>query len=181
MWASKGNLTQLPIQSGKRPNGRIGNMSENESEVADAFTANEPEIKGFVAEIAQAERGIAEHQAGIMALTVTLVIAYYHLGKLLMSLPGATATLKKANDNASPAADAGVNPGSVQCHPLTIKVKLTNLSSGTYQSRPQVNPGEPVPYGLAGYIYGIEAIPQIKEPSRSWNRRFRMCAPSGIV
>ena len=64
------------------------------------------------------------------------------------------------NDNASPAADTGVNPGSVQCHPLTIKVKLTNLSSGAYQSRPQVNPGEPVPYGLAGYIYGIEAIPQ---------------------
>ncbi|MGA2540173.1 MAG: hypothetical protein ABSG78_01285 [Verrucomicrobiota bacterium] len=63
-------------------------------------------------------------------------------------------------DNASPAADTSVNPGTVQCHPLTIKVKLTNLSSGTYQSRQQVNPGEPVPYGLAGYVYGIEAIRQ---------------------
>ncbi len=63
-------------------------------------------------------------------------------------------------DNASPAADPDVNPGTVQCHPLTIKVKLTNLSSGTYQSRPQVNPGEPVPYGLPGYIYAIESIPQ---------------------
>lgn len=64
-------------------------------------------------------------------------------------------------DNASPAADTGVNPGTVACHPLTIKVKLTNLGSGTYQSQPALtNLGEPVPYGLAGYIYGIERIPQ---------------------
>ena len=63
-------------------------------------------------------------------------------------------------DNASPAGDSSVNPGTVQCHPLRIKVKLTNLGTGTYNSVPQVTPGEPVPYGLPGYIYAIESIPQ---------------------
>ncbi len=63
-------------------------------------------------------------------------------------------------DNISPAADAAVNAGNVACHPLTIKLKLTNLSTGTFNSIPQVTPGEPVPYGLAGYIFAIEQIPQ---------------------
>jgi hypothetical protein len=64
-------------------------------------------------------------------------------------------------DNASPAADNAVNPGTVQCHTKTIKVKLTNLASGTYTSQTIItDPGEPIPYGLAGYVYGIEAIPQ---------------------
>ena len=71
-------------------------MSENESEVADAFDANETKIKAFVAEIVEAEGGIADHQAGIVILTAMLIVAYYRLGKLLMALPGATATLKKA-------------------------------------------------------------------------------------
>jgi len=64
-------------------------------------------------------------------------------------------------DNASPAADTAVNTGTVQCHTKTIKVKLTNLCSGSYWSQAIItNPGEPIPYGLAGYIYRIEAIPQ---------------------
>jgi hypothetical protein len=54
-----------------------------------------------------------------------------------------------------------VNTSSVQYHPYTCKVKLTNLSSGTYQSSPQITQvPEPVPYGLPGYIYAIESIPQ---------------------
>jgi hypothetical protein len=65
------------------------------------------------------------------------------------------------SDNASPSADTAVNTGTVQCHTKTIRVKLTNLASGTYQSQAVVtNPGEPIPYGLAGYIYAIESIPQ---------------------
>jgi len=65
------------------------------------------------------------------------------------------------NDNASPAADTPVNTGTVQCHTKTIKVKLTNLSSGLYSSQAIItNPGEPIPYGLAGYVYGIETIRQ---------------------
>jgi hypothetical protein len=64
-------------------------------------------------------------------------------------------------DNASPATDTAVNTGTVQCHTRTIKVKLTNLTSGTYQSQAVItDAGEPIPYGLAGYIYGIETIPQ---------------------
>jgi hypothetical protein len=63
-------------------------------------------------------------------------------------------------DNAATTGDTTVNPGSAACHQKTIKVRLTNLSSGTYQSRPQVIFGEPVPYGLPSYIFGIEAIPQ---------------------
>ena len=63
-------------------------------------------------------------------------------------------------DNASDTGTA-VNGGTVACHPLTIKVKLTNLTSGTYASAPYLTGvGEPIPYGLPGYIYGIEAIPQ---------------------
>ena len=63
-------------------------------------------------------------------------------------------------DNASDTSTA-VNAGTVQCHPLTIKVKLTNLSSGTYTSAPYLTGlAEPVPYGLPGYIYAIESIPQ---------------------
>jgi hypothetical protein len=63
-------------------------------------------------------------------------------------------------DNASPGTDTAVNGGNVACHPLTIKLKLTNLTTGTYNSIPQVTPGEPVPYGLPGYIFALEQIPQ---------------------
>ena len=64
------------------------------------------------------------------------------------------------SDNAATTGDTAVNPGSAACHQKTIKVRLTNLSSGTYQSRPEVTFGEPVPYGLPGYIFAIENIPQ---------------------
>jgi hypothetical protein len=64
-------------------------------------------------------------------------------------------------DNASPAGAAAVNPGTIACHTKTIKVKLTNLTSGTYHSQVVITAtGEPLPIGLAGYIYGIERIPQ---------------------
>ena len=64
-------------------------------------------------------------------------------------------------DNSSDSADTAVNTGTVQCHPLTIKVKLTNLTTGAYESEPYLTAvAEPVPYGLPGYIYGIESIPQ---------------------
>ena len=64
-------------------------------------------------------------------------------------------------DNASAAADTAVNPGTVQCHPKTIKLKLTNLASGAYQSQAWLtSQADPVPYGLAGYIYAPATIPQ---------------------
>ena len=69
----------------------------NENELLDAaLTVKDGEIKAVVAEIAQAEDGITKHTAGIAGLTRTLVPALYHLGSLLMSLPGAAAGLKKA-------------------------------------------------------------------------------------
>ena len=64
-------------------------------------------------------------------------------------------------DNASAAADTAVNPGTVQCHTKTIKLKLTNLASGLYQSEAWVTgQADPVPYGLPGYIYALATIPQ---------------------
>ena len=39
-------------------------------------------------------------------------------------------------------------------------VTLTTLPSGTYYSAPQTAYGEPVPFGLAGYILALESIPQ---------------------
>ncbi|MGA2554940.1 MAG: hypothetical protein ABSG04_01520 [Verrucomicrobiota bacterium] len=63
-------------------------------------------------------------------------------------------------DNSAPAGDPAISSGTVQYHQLTTKVKLTNLTTGAYNSIPQVTPGEPVPYGLAGYIFAMEQIPQ---------------------
>lgn len=53
-----------------------------------------------------------------------------------------------------------VNGPTVGYHEKNITVTLTSLSSGTYYSSPSVAYGEPVPYGLAGYILALERIPQ---------------------
>ena len=76
-------------------NGKVGKMKTTEL-VDGAFEAKATEIKAVVAEIAEAEDGIAKHRAGIMTLTATLIAALYHLGSLLMALPGASANLKQA-------------------------------------------------------------------------------------
>ena len=68
---------------------------ETES-IDNAFKAKEEEIKAVVAEITKAESGIEKHQQGIASLTPTLIVAQYRLGKLLMSLPGASGELRKA-------------------------------------------------------------------------------------
>jgi hypothetical protein len=82
-------------------------------------------------------------------------------------------------DNASPGADTAVNGGNVQCHPLTIKLKLTNLTTGTYNSIPQVTPGEPVPYGLPGYIFAIESIPQYEGTYVAYETEISDLCPMG--
>jgi hypothetical protein len=46
---------------------------------------------------------------------------------------------------------------TVKYHEKTATITLTNLAGGTYGI---VNAGEVVPYGLAGFIYNIESIPQ---------------------
>ena len=84
-------------------------------------------------------------------------------------------------DNASPGADTAVNGGTVQCHPLTIKLKLTNLTTGTYNSIPQVTPGEPVPYGLPGYIFAIESIPQYQGTYTTYETDISNLCPMGNV
>jgi hypothetical protein len=72
-----------------------------------------------------------------------------------------TAYFQYSEQPAPPSGGAGVNTAAVAFHCKTVKVKLTNLTSGTYQSAPQLTQvPEPVPYGLPGYIYGIETIPQ---------------------
>jgi hypothetical protein len=53
-----------------------------------------------------------------------------------------------------------VNSSAVGYHEKNITVTLTTLASGTYYSSPSVASGEPVPYGLAGYILALERIPQ---------------------
>jgi hypothetical protein len=50
---------------------------------------------------------------------------------------------------------------TAQRHPKQVKLKLTNLDTGTYSSAPQVQQiGEPIPFGLARRIFAIESIPQ---------------------
>jgi hypothetical protein len=66
-----------------------------------------------------------------------------------------TATFKyseKAVDGAS-----SVVAKQVASHVKTAKITVTNLPGGTYGF---TSAGEVVPYGLAGYIYNIEKIPQ---------------------
>jgi len=47
----------------------------------------------------------------------------------------------------------------VQNQPKHARVTLVSIPGGTY-ARQTTSPGEVVPYGLAGYIYNIERIPQ---------------------
>ncbi|HWD18583.1 MAG TPA: hypothetical protein VHB20_04845 [Verrucomicrobiae bacterium] len=49
-------------------------------------------------------------------------------------------------------------PGVVDYHEKTAHLTLTNLPGGTYFSSPSITPGEPVPFGLASFIYNIEKI-----------------------
>jgi hypothetical protein len=53
-----------------------------------------------------------------------------------------------------------VNSSTVGYHEKNITVTLTTLASGTYYSSPSVAYGEPIPYGLAGYLLALENIPQ---------------------
>jgi hypothetical protein len=53
----------------------------------------------------------------------------------------------------------GVVTGHVQNHLKTARVTLVTIPGGTYSSQ-AVTFGEIIPYGLAGYIYNIEKIPQ---------------------
>lgn len=50
-----------------------------------------------------------------------------------------------------------VSNSTVKYHEKTATITLTNLAGGTYGI---INAGEVVPYGLAGFIYNIESIPQ---------------------
>jgi hypothetical protein len=53
----------------------------------------------------------------------------------------------------------GVTTGGVQHQPKHATVTLLTIPGGTYVNQ-QITPGEILPYGLAGYIYNIESIPQ---------------------
>jgi hypothetical protein len=53
-----------------------------------------------------------------------------------------------------------VTSAAVGYHEKNITLTLSTLTSGTYYSSPSVSSGEPVPYGLAGYILALESIPQ---------------------
>ncbi len=71
----------------------------------------------------------------------------------------ATITARFAYQEQAQGAHA-VNSSTVGYHEKNITVTLTTLASGTYYSSPSVAYGEPVPYGLAGYILALENIPQ---------------------
>jgi hypothetical protein len=92
-------ITHFITQSGARTNEWIGETTQNQRESDDTFVATPQDVKNIkavVAEIAQAEKGIAKHAAGIATLTRTLIVALYRLGSLLMALPGAAGHLRKA-------------------------------------------------------------------------------------
>jgi hypothetical protein len=53
----------------------------------------------------------------------------------------------------------GAALGHIQAQPKHATVTLLTIPGGTYVNQ-QLTPGEIIPYGLAGYIYNIESIPQ---------------------
>jgi len=53
----------------------------------------------------------------------------------------------------------GATTGHVQHQPKHATVTLLSIPGGTYVNQ-AITPGEAIPYGLAGYIYNIEKIPQ---------------------
>jgi hypothetical protein len=55
--------------------------------------------------------------------------------------------------------NSGIATGTLQHYTKNATVTLLSIAGGTYVNQ-QVTPGEAVPYGLAGYIYNIEKIPQ---------------------
>jgi hypothetical protein len=59
-----------------------------------------------------------------------------------------------------PAGGAAVKTGSVSYVEKNCTVKLTNLPANTYSSAPSFSAGEPLPCGLAGYVFNIESVPQ---------------------
>ncbi len=62
----------------------------------------------------------------------------------------------KYTQNSSAGSNTVAN-STVPYHEKTATITLTNLAGGTYGT---LNPGEVAPFGLAGYIYNIETIPQ---------------------
>jgi hypothetical protein len=84
-------------------------------------------------------------------------------------------------DNSSPAGDTAVNAGAVQCHAKTIQLKLTNLTAGNFSSVTGVLSAEAIPYGLAGYIYGIETIPQYQGKLTLVEQEISDACPIGSV
>ncbi len=67
----------------------------------------------------------------------------------------------KYDEYSRPAAGGNaVKTGSVSYVEKNCTLKLTNLPAGTYSSAANVSGGEPLPYGLAGYVFNIESIPQ---------------------
>jgi hypothetical protein len=56
--------------------------------------------------------------------------------------------------------NGGIATAHVQNHLKTARVTLVTVPGGLYQNLVTTQVGEVIPYGLAGYIYNIEKIPQ---------------------
>jgi hypothetical protein len=68
------------------------------------------------------------------------------------------ASLSYSDQDTEPGSTTPTIPtGKTASHPRTADIVLTNLPTGLYST---VTPGEVIPYGLAGFIYNIESIPQ---------------------
>jgi hypothetical protein len=88
--------------------------------------------------------GNAPGGAGAQAVACTISATFTHTENNVVSLSGTPASVPTAH---------------VQNQPKHARVTLVTIPGGTY-SRQNISPGEVIPYGLAGYIYNIEKIPQ---------------------
>ncbi len=96
--------------------------------------------------------------------TYTYRLTKGQIAPWMVSASGAPGAAKKCTvkvkfkytQNSSDGSNSVAN-STVKYHEKTATITLTNLQGGTYGI---INAGEIVPYGLAGFIYNIESIPQ---------------------
>jgi hypothetical protein len=64
------------------------------------------------------------------------------------------------SEQITPPPGATAVPTAAKTDEIDVNLVLTNLAAGNYQSVPEFIAGEPIPYGLAGYLFDLMQIEQ---------------------
>jgi hypothetical protein len=107
----------------------------------DPITGAAVSVTGLGYRLPDGQLGSWMTNSGTITAKKVRVTAYFSYHE---NLPGANAV-------------AGSTVGFKEEH---CDITLTNAVSGTYSTEPTEMAGEPIPYGLAGYVLALETIPQ---------------------